>query len=444
MLSSAQNPLFRALRDLISLKRAKKCSDRRDVLSSIDLLTSNAQHLRKLPSGPMQSFRRALKSTGISFDEENREIIHVVGTKGKGSTVAFADSLLTEAGCSTVAFTSPHVQSVYERITFNGKQDHKKFNSAFFSVWDKCINAPEFKISEDEVWLPPFFHFMSLVGLEAAKQQHADYLLLEAGIGAKNDVTNLCKPAAVGLTQVDLDHTEIFGSEIDDILDDKKMAIKKNVPVYCADQDEHILNVYKKQAKDVGTSLQVIKPHSHCYEYGIPGPVSSQNSALAQALVEEVLGRPLEISELENGFSKTFLPSRFHKLVYPNNTFFVDGAHCPIAMKACSQWFRTQRDMNRESALLVGLTGDRTKHAREVFEPLFALNSFDHVFCTNRELRPILEELSGKPVEFVRVVRSVVKGPLQNCDILVTGSLHLAGEGLNHITDYGTVPPINK
>ena len=166
-------------------------------------------------------------------------IIHVAGTNGKGSTVAFMRSILEAAGKRVHVYTSPHLVRFNERIRLAGRLvDDEALDSAL----DECerVNAGQ-SISVFEITTAAAFLLFAKVP--------ADYLLLEVGLGGRFDATNvIANPAATVITPVSIDHQEFLGATVDKIAFEKAGIIKSRRPVVIAAQAEEALRVIEREA----------------------------------------------------------------------------------------------------------------------------------------------------------------------------------------------------
>lgn len=170
------------------------------------------------PSSPSPSSR------SVSKNQLNKlRIIHVTGTKGKGSTCAMTESILRSSGYSTGLFTSPHLWDVRERIRVNGRPvDKRVFITAFDDLWAKLEAT-----ADERVGVPAYFKFLTLLGLKIFVEAGLDVVVLEVGIGGRLDATNCVPPpVAAGFTPLGFDHLELLGNTLPLIATEKSGIIK--------------------------------------------------------------------------------------------------------------------------------------------------------------------------------------------------------------------------
>ena len=169
--------------------------------------------------------------------------IHVAGTNGKGSTIAFLRACLEAAGKSVHVYTSPHLIRFNERIRLNGALvDDERLASAL----DRCeaANAGQ-SISVFEIATAAAFVLFS--------ERPADYLLMEVGMGGRFDATNVLEaPAACIVTPVSMDHAEFLGDSVEKIAFEKAGILRRGTPAILAEQSEAGLRALEREALRVG------------------------------------------------------------------------------------------------------------------------------------------------------------------------------------------------
>ncbi|KAN0022459.1 hypothetical protein ACTFIU_004650 [Dictyostelium citrinum] len=173
----------------------------------------------------MEEMRNYCKTLGIDLSRES--IIHVAGTKGKGSTCAITESIIREQGFSTGLFTSPHLISPRERIRINGEMISKEmFSNYFWQCWDLLIN-------DYQTQLPNFFRFLTLMALKIFQDEKIQCTILEVGIGGRMDSTNIFpKPMVTGISALGYDHQNLLGNTLAEIALEKAGIMKVGIPVF--------------------------------------------------------------------------------------------------------------------------------------------------------------------------------------------------------------------
>ncbi|CAG7848502.1 Folylpolyglutamate synthase; AltName: Full=Folylpoly-gamma-glutamate synthetase; Short=FPGS; AltName: Full=Tetrahydrofolylpolyglutamate synthase; Short=Tetrahydrofolate synthase [Serendipita indica DSM 11827] len=400
-----------------------------DAIDKLNSLQSNfaAIEASKASGGRMVQFAKHetieyLGRIGYSPEDLNRlNVIHVTGTKGKGSTCAFVDSLLRSSDPERKIglFTSPHLVSVRERIRINGipisEEDFVRF---FYEVWDR-LEANDNRKYESTPAKPMYFKYLNLVAYHAFLTMKVDTAILEVGIGGEYDSTNIVpKPIVTGVTSLGLDHVATLGGTLAKIAWQKGGIYKTGVPAYTVPQPAEALEVLRERAEEKQSSFfQVVDIPSELdtVRLGIEGVHQRQNAALALHLVDTYLkaqrGAEIDKPSLElplkpeyaRGLEKARWPGRcqaVHDPIDPKSTWYLDGAHTVESLAACAEWFTTPNVGLRDGPLRVlifncthGRSGAALLRAfREAAQQkLQAHHStlttdtlFDHVmFCTN-------------------------------------------------------------
>ncbi|PPR37301.1 MAG: Bifunctional protein FolC, partial [Alphaproteobacteria bacterium MarineAlpha6_Bin4] len=172
-----------------------------------------------------------------------KNIIHIAGTNGKGSVLAFLKSLIKESGYTVNTYSSPHLINFNERINLNGKNITDKFLESLLDMCNKKNNGKPIT----------FFEMTTVAAFLAFKKKPADYTILEVGLGGRLDATNIIKKPIISIiNEISIDHTNFLGSNIQQIAGEKAGIIKKKIPVVVGKQK----NKARKIIKDVASKLK--------------------------------------------------------------------------------------------------------------------------------------------------------------------------------------------
>lgn len=180
------------------------------------------------------------------------KIIHITGTKGKGSTTLVLSNMLKSAGYKTASFVSPHIINVRERIAINNQWIREE---DFISITKKIKNILE----KNKIYNITVFEIFTIIGLYYFYIQNVDYACIEVGIGGKLDCTNIVDSSISVITSISYDHMEILGNTIEEITEQKAGIIKENSLVVSAAQEKESINIIKKISKEKNSKLYIFK-----------------------------------------------------------------------------------------------------------------------------------------------------------------------------------------
>lgn len=180
------------------------------------------------------------------------KIIHVTGTKGKGSTTLVLSNMLKSAGYKTASFVSPHIINVRERIAIDNQWISEE---DFINITKKIKNILE----ENKIYNITVFEIFTIIGLYYFYIQNVDYACIEVGIGGKLDCTNIVDSSISIITSISYDHIEILGNTIEEITEQKAGIIKENSLVVSAAQEKESINIIEKISKEKNSKLYIFK-----------------------------------------------------------------------------------------------------------------------------------------------------------------------------------------
>jgi dihydrofolate synthase/folylpolyglutamate synthase len=281
-------------------------------------------------------------------------VIHVAGTNGKGSTVAYLATGFRAMGLRVGTYTSPHMRSYCERIADNeGPISEALFCDLAERVMVGLASDLAEKITEFEVLtLMAFLYFANRIHPstslrdqrqpfeektifldEVEKKKDFDIVIIETGLGGRLDATNVVTPIASVITPIGLDHQDILGDTLTKIASEKAGIIKPNVPVFTAIQDPVAQDVLSATAAKNNAFLQVISPWDTLPKsFVMQGDYQRQNAALAYAVVSwlfegaDSLVMPQEMLERDL-LAPAMVWGRFTVLHMAGRRVIIDGAH---------------------------------------------------------------------------------------------------------------------
>ncbi|OCF31131.1 folylpolyglutamate synthase [Kwoniella heveanensis CBS 569] len=347
-----------------------------------------------------------LRRIGYKPDDLNKlNVVHITGTKGKGSTSAFTERILRShiPGGKIGLYTSPHLCAVRERIRINGEPiSEELFAKYFFEVWER-LETDSKPLTPQTPQFPIYFRLLTLLAFHTFLSLDVTATVLEVGIGGTYDSTNIVpKPIVTGITSLGLDHTAVLGNTIEEIATNKAGIYKKDVPALSVEQ-EQAGDVLKSIAEKNGAPFEVV-PTIPETRLGLPGAHQRINASLAVAMSQKFLksqSYPFAPSPSPNEIPPSFVeplastrwPGRCQLVRQGKTTWLLDGAHTTESLRSCGEW--AWAEDRKPDVLIFNCSGGRA--AESLLGELLATGArtkgvsreelgktFDSVvFCTN-------------------------------------------------------------
>ncbi|QSS52457.1 folylpolyglutamate synthase [Histoplasma capsulatum var. duboisii H88] len=368
-----------------------------DAIAALNSLQSNFAIVNAIrQAGPNMNLRAIpemiewCQKIGYQPSELNRlNLIHIAGTKGKGSTCAFISSILSQYLPSASVsprladsqrpkiskvglYTSPHLRFIRERIQINNEPiSEQQFANYFFEIWDRLEASAKAGGMDpvDPVSKPSYFRYLTLMAFHAYMCEGVDAAIIECGIGGEYDSTNVIdKPVVTGITSLGIDHQSTLGNTIEEIAWHKAGIMKKGVPAFTAPQIENARAVLEKRAVEKGAELHVATGHPEltpnnqaALRLGLSGEFQYSNASLAVAVAGSFLRSrgfqdippnlnsvPLP-DKFKRGLKTTKLGGRCEMRLEKNIAWYIDGAHTLESIEATGKWFVSQQPRATES-----------------------------------------------------------------------------------------------
>ncbi|WP_421739740.1 bifunctional folylpolyglutamate synthase/dihydrofolate synthase [Caulobacter sp.] len=382
-------------------------------------------------------------------------VIHVAGTNGKGSTVAYLRAMAEAAGLKVHVFTSPHLVRFAERIRLAGTL-----------ITDAHLADVLDRVERANAGLPiTFFEITTAAALVAFAEVPADLCIVEVGLGGVLDATNIVTPAVSVIAPVDIDHREFLGDTLDKIAIEKAGIIKPEAPVVSARQRQEAEDVIETAAALAGVDLTLMGRDFDAWnERGrllvqmqdrlldLPAPSllgdhQFANAGLAVAALLALADPRIDEAAMAAGIAGAVWPARFQRLTAgplaeraraAGADLWLDGGHNPHAGQAVARALGdlAARD-GRPVVLISGLLAN--KDATGFFSPFARLGA--EVFAVTFEghaAAPAAQTAAAAELAGLRahacdsleeaLTKALARSPTPH--VLICGSLYLAGEVL--------------
>jgi dihydrofolate synthase/folylpolyglutamate synthase len=355
------------------------------------------------------------------------KVIHVAGTNGKGSVCAMIDSISRAQGYRTGLFTSPHLVTFRERIRVSGDMiSEQAVANGLTRIRDLVANWEPH---------PTFFEVVTALALKHFSDTNVEIVILETGLGGRLDATNAIQSNVSVITSINFDHEKWLGETLSQIAAEKAGIIKPGVPVVCAPQRPEAGEVVRARAAKFGAPLEFITEPYYETPIGLTGSNQKENAALAiAALVAAKID--IDGSAIAHGLSCIEWPARFQRW---DERTIIDGAHNPAAARMLAETWR-QIFGDLRATLVLAILADKNLNA--ICEALAPISQFALLPRIRSERATVPEELAKILVNITpplpysiipSVGEALAVAHARANPILITGSLHFAGEVLAHL-----------
>ncbi|WP_215142059.1 bifunctional folylpolyglutamate synthase/dihydrofolate synthase [Exiguobacterium qingdaonense] len=359
---------------------------------------------------------------------EEHPSIHVAGTNGKGSTVAFLREMAIAEGLSVGTFTSPYIVQFEERIMLNGEPIPEE---ALVDVANRVKAladvAPE-TLTE--------FELLTMMAWCYFDDVRPDIILWEVGLGGRLDSTNVVKqPLATIVTSIGHDHQGILGDTLEEIAMEKYGIMKYDVPVFHRVGEGQLIDLLSQKGRDMRAPIHDVHPlvkHIESgtetlvtYEgmqpvvLGLTGHHQAYNGACAVAVARHLGWRE---EAIRSGLERARHPGRY-ELVSKRPRVILDGAHNPEGIDALVVQARQERDVTVLTAILADKDRDTMIHALQKIGDVYE-TTFDFPRARTKEQ---LERDGARFVEWIEWLNDWMETPTSET-LIVTGSLYFISE----------------
>ena len=342
------------------------------------------------PFGGDEAAERGLRRTGallaaLGNPQDACPVVHVAGSKGKGSTSAMAEAILRAAGCHTGLFTSPHLHAFRERIALDGVPVPGAHFAALCQSATRA--AREVERADPGLGRVTTFELVTAMGFLGFARADCDVAVVEVGLGGRWDATNVVDPLVAVVTRIDLEHTAILGDTLALIAAQKAAIIKPGRPAVVGPQPAEARAVFRARAAATGSPLLVggvdwqtagtwrdltLAGPWGTFDHlalALPGAYQVENAgtAVAACWVAAESGLPVTSAAIREGLATTRWPGRFERVTAEGRTLLLDGAHTPAAAAALAAAVAEELPGVRATAV-VGISRD--KDAAEILGAL--------------------------------------------------------------------------
>jgi dihydrofolate synthase / folylpolyglutamate synthase len=420
------------------------------------------------------------------------KIVHVAGTKGKGSTSAMIAAILSAAGYRTGVFSSPHLERIEERFAVDGQPCAA---DELVVLIDRL--RPVVQAMDDELWRdgdsaagPTYFEITTAMALVHFVERKVDAAVLEVGLGGRLDSTNVCLPVVSVITSISFDHMKQLGNTLASIAREKAGIIKPGAPVICGTTEPEAQAVIAEVAREHGCRLIQLgddftfqyqraatplradnsrvspspplplspsnsaqatmsfsynvpgqEQHLTNISLAMPGPHQAANAAVALATIEELRHQSWCISTdaMRSGLSRAALPGRI-EVIPGDPTVVLDTAHNPASARALVEALAELPSPTRRT-LVLAVSHD--KDVRAIIREL--VPHFDRFIVTQYQENPravaveslaiiVNEQLAERGLETTicatpaQAWQHVTQTASAGELICITGSFYLAAE----------------
>ncbi len=376
-------------------------------------------------------------------------IIHIAGTNGKGSTLAFLRAMLSATGARVHAYSSPHLVDFHERISLLGVPIAEPDLARHLATCEAAnAGAPI-----------TFFEITTAAAFLAFSQTPADWLLLEVGLGGRLDATNVITPELSVITPISIDHQEFLGAELTAIAGEKAGIIKPGVPVIAAPQDDAVADILEAVAAQNNSSLKLGGRDWSCAGerdgmvfqdldglLDLPAPRLQGSHQFTNAGTALAAGRQLGLpsAALQRGVATASWPARLQRLTKgalidvirqqaPRAEIWLDGGHNAAAAQALANWLMMEHSRKGgRTTLMCGLLN--TKSAPNFLDAFADLPDLQILTTTipdqeNSQQGVDLAQASRRQDSrgFATPFEAIAAIPPDTQRLVICGSLYLAG-----------------
>jgi dihydrofolate synthase / folylpolyglutamate synthase len=386
----------------------------------------------------------------LDHPQHDVKVVHVGGTNGKGSTIAYLQSIILESGYTVGTFTSPYIIDYREQIMFCGEmmkeEEFIDLVNLMIPIVEEVEQLPCGAPTEFEIITAMAFYFFG-------KVKECDLFLVEVGLGGLEDCTNVMTPLISIITSVGHDHQQILGNSLEEIATHKAGIIKSGIPIITAELKEEALNIIRNMAIKNGAeyyeygnqfkAIQLKNESAELFNFvGIDSSIEKlelsmlgehqiRNASCAIMAVDLLMKKyDMKFNEdaMHSGIKKATKAGRF-ELISTNPFIFIDGAHNEEGIKSL---VNTVKSHFHEKEITILFSALKDKNVFEMVKELqeitndITMTTFD--FPRSMNVEELISSANMLNInyesDFVTAIDTKIKKIQKNGILLITGSLY--------------------
>ena len=383
------------------------------------------------------------------------KVIHIGGTNGKGSTIAFLKNMLGKMGLRVGVFSSPYLIHYTDQITINEESIPEARLETLMVDYRSLFEGEH----AHDLQGTTEFEIITAIAYDYFASERVDVAIMEVGMGGLLDSTNVCQPILTGITTIGLDHVALLGDSLESIAEQKAGIIKQGVPLVTGDIVPEVLAVIDQIAKEkeaprlvYGEDYQVSHQGSvgtgEVFDYtsplrqgsfqtGLLGLHQIENAGMAITLLDtycQETGRELASNDIvAQALAETSWPGRF-EVVCREPLMILDGAHNPHALKALVETLQERFEDYHKEILFTCIKTKALEDMLDLLETLpdieLTLTHFDDSRATDEEV--LKEAAQSRKLNFqswqVFLDQSMIDIEEKKTVRIVTGSLYFLSQ----------------
>ncbi len=386
--------------------------------------------------------------------QSNLPVIHIAGTKGKGSTASMVSEMLTAGGIRNGLYVSPHLERLEERLVIDGSTCSQDTLTDLVDQIRPAVEQLDQRAKADGVRSATYFEITTAMAFLFFAQAKVDLAIMEVGLGGRLDSTNICDSVVCAITSISYDHTQQLGDTLELIAGEKAGICKPGVPVVCGVKDDEARRVIQQRADDLQAPLLQIdrdfavtsyQPNRElldrmsyrsqdddwCFEeieLGLSGRHQANNASVAISIIQQLAHRwPISEDKIREGLAATHCPARV-EVVSRKPLVILDAAHNVASIQALVDTLDEQFGEHRRLLVFATTQGKEVAGMLAVLLP-----AFDDVVLT----RYVNNPRAVSPDDLAEAARQVIDklNLKQPPSVITTDDANAAAAFLNQPND---------